>query len=335
MSYIIIVILILFSALFSGLTLGLMSLDTQELKRKMSLGDKNAAKVYHVRKRGNLLLCTLLIGNVAINSTLSIFLGSITSGIMAGLTATALIVIFGEITPQAVFSRFALILGAKTAWLVKIFIFILFPLCWPIAWILDKALGDELATIYSKQELMKIIEEHEVSKQSDVKAEEEKIIKGALTFSDKKVKDVMTPRSAMVILNYLQKIDKDLLRLIEKTGHSRFPVFQDSTDNIVGILYLIDLLGNKNLNKSVGQVVSKNIFSVEEDKQLGNVFSAFLRTHNHLFIAVNNFGEITGLITLEDILEEIIRSEIIDEGDIVADLRKVAKKKSKKIGRKI
>jgi len=161
MQYLIVVVLILFSALFSGLTLGLMGLGADELKRKVSLGDKDAVKVYKVRKNGNLLLTTLLIGNVAVNTTLSIFLGSIAAGLTAGLVATGLIVVFGEITPQAIFSKFALKLGAKTAWLVRIFIFVLYPITYPISWILDKSLGDELPTVYSKKELVKIIEEHE------------------------------------------------------------------------------------------------------------------------------------------------------------------------------
>jgi len=110
-------------------------------------------KVYPIRSKGNLLLCTLLVGNVAINSAIAIFLGSIASGVAAGLIATGLIVIFGEILPQAVFSRFALVLGAKTVWIVKIFLYILYPICWPIAWMLDKALGEELTTIYSKKRI--------------------------------------------------------------------------------------------------------------------------------------------------------------------------------------
>ena len=125
MAYFIIVVLVLLSALFSGLTLGFFSLNRDDLQRKVKLKDAQAIKVYQVRKNGNLLLCTLLIGNVAVNSTLSIFLGSIASGFMAGLIATSLIVVFGEIIPQAAFSRYALILGSKLAWLVRLFIFVL------------------------------------------------------------------------------------------------------------------------------------------------------------------------------------------------------------------
>ncbi len=157
MDYFIVIILVLFSGLFSGLTLGFFSLNKDDLQRKSDLGDAKAKKIYEVRRKGNLLLTTLLVGNVAVNATLSIFLGSIASGFVAGLTATGLIVIFGEIVPQASFSRYALVLGAKFAWIVKVFIFILLPVCWPIAWILDKMLGEEMPNVYSKRELIKLI----------------------------------------------------------------------------------------------------------------------------------------------------------------------------------
>ncbi|MCK5211744.1 DUF21 domain-containing protein, partial [Candidatus Parcubacteria bacterium] len=180
MDIVIILILVGFSALFSGLTLGFFSLSKDDLERKTKLGDARAKKIYRVRKNGNLLLCTLLIGNVAINSALSIFLGSITSGFLAGITATGLIVIFGEIIPQATFSRYAFELGVRVVWIVRIFIFVLYPICWPLAWLLDKILGDEMPSVYSRKELIKIIEEHEQSGDSKLDEDEEKIIKGAL-----------------------------------------------------------------------------------------------------------------------------------------------------------
>ena len=330
MTYIIILVLITLSALFSGLTLGLMGLNAHELKRKESLGDKNAGKVYKIRKNGNLLLCTLLIGNVSVNSALAIFLGSIASGLMAGLLATGLIVVFGEITPQAVFSRFALSLGAKMSGFVRVLIFVLYPICWPISKILDKTLGDELPTIYSRRELMKIIEEHEDSSESDIKAGEEKIVKGALTFSNKKTRDIMTPRSAVVMLESSVKLDKNMLDFISTSGYSRIPVYKEKMDNIVGILYIRDLLGEKNMGKEIGQVCDKNVFFVDENKKLSAVFSAFLKTRHHLFVVSNEFGGVVGIVTLEDILEEIIKEELMDENDKYPDLRKIAKGIAKK-----
>jgi metal transporter CNNM len=95
MTYGIILALLALSALFSGLTLGLMGLDVHTLKRKARLGNLDAARVYPIRKNGNQLLITLIIGNVAVNASLSVFLGSLASGFTAGITATVLIVVFG------------------------------------------------------------------------------------------------------------------------------------------------------------------------------------------------------------------------------------------------
>ena len=236
MDYIIIIALVSLSGLFSGLTLSLLSLTKNELERKIALGDARARKVYSVRKKGNLLLCTLLIGNVAVNSTLAIFLGNVISGFAGGLIATGLIVIFGEILPQATFSKFVLTVGAKTAWLVKIFIFIFYPICGPIAWVLDKTLGDEMPTIYSKRELIKIIEEHEDSPQSVIDRDEERIVKGALSYSNKVAGQIMTSRHRVYILPADKVLDDKLLNRIKKKGHTRIPVYKKSVRKIIGIL---------------------------------------------------------------------------------------------------
>lgn len=330
MNYIIVVILILFSALFSGLTLGLMGLNKQSLKRKASLGDKQAIKVYKVRRNGNLLLTTLLIGNVAVNATLSIFLGSIATGIMAGIMATSLIVVFGEITPQAIFSRYALSLGAKTSWIVEIFIFVLYPISKPVSIILDKILGEELPTIYSKQELMKIIEEHEDNGKSDVSEEEEKIVKGALSFSNKIVLDVMTPRTVMNTLKADEEINYEVINMLKKSGNSRVPVYEDNLNHVIGILYVKQLIGGEVLGNKIREFTNMNVFFVDQDSNLDDILEKFLHTHNHLFVVRNQSSEVTGIITLEDILEEIIGEEIVDEEDVHNDMRRFAKSKNGK-----
>ncbi len=147
MEYLIVIVLILFSALFSGLTIGFLGLDKTELERKAKLGNKKAVKIITVRRNGNFLLVVLLLGNVLVNSILSVFLGSLFSGLMAVLFSTALIVVFGEILPQAVFYRHALSVGYYFVPLVKFFQFILFPIAYPIGKILDYFLGEEEETI--------------------------------------------------------------------------------------------------------------------------------------------------------------------------------------------
>ncbi|MDP3836751.1 MAG: CNNM domain-containing protein [bacterium] len=237
MIYFFTTILILLSALFSGLNLGLMSLSSFELKRKAELGDKNAKKVYEVRKNGNLLLVTLLLGNVAVNAAIAICFNSIMTGIVAGVITTMLITLFGEIAPQALFSRFALSLGARVVWVVKVFLFLFYPLAGPIAWLLNKIFGNELRTIYSKKELMQIISEHADDDSPEIRQDEERIALGALTFGDKKIREVMTPRSFVATVDPDDKINNTKINRLIKQGYSRYPVFDKDQDKVVGILY--------------------------------------------------------------------------------------------------
>jgi metal transporter CNNM len=324
--YAIILILLAASALFSGLTLGLMGWDAHELKRKATAGNADAKIIYPLRKRGNLLLTTLLIGNVGVNAIISIFIGSLTTGVLAVIVATMLIVIFGEILPQAVFNRYALELGARVAWLVRGLLFVLYPVAAPVAWTLDKILGDELPTIYSKRELMHLIEDHEDAHESDLDEDEERIIKGALTFSEKKVRDIMTPRTVAHAFPKYQIIGEDLLGEVRESGLSRFPVFDEDMDSIVGILYTSQLIGKDSLGKKVGDIASSEVRFISENESLDDALQMFLKTHKHLCIVRDEFGGMSGVLTLEDVLEEIIRSEIIDERDLHPDMRAFARR---------
>jgi metal transporter CNNM len=330
MDYLIVIFLVTLSAIFSGLTLGFFSLNKEDLKRKAKLGDKQAAKIYKLRKNGNLLLTTLLVGNVAVNANLSIFLGSIASGFTAGITATGLIVIFGEIAPQATFSRYAMLLGSKLAWLVRFFMIILWPVCWPMSWLLNKLLGDEMPTVYSKHELIKLIEEHEDLKESEIDADEERIIKGALSYSDKKVEDIMTPRTEIFALKYDENSDKKIIAKIKSSGHSRIPVYKESRDEIIGILYVKDLIGGKWDNQKIEELARKDVIYVDYNKPLDDLLNDFKKIRCHLFIVLGEFGGVVGIVTIEDVLEEIIGAEIIDEFDKFKDLREIAKKKMRK-----
>ncbi len=323
MIYVVVIALLIMSALFSGLTLGLMSLGPHELKRKMALGDNRARQIYAVRKRGNLLLVTLLVGNVAAISTLSLFLESISSGVTAGILTTFLITIFGEIVPQAIFSRYAMVLGAKTAWLVKIILVIFYPVAAPLAWLLDKALGEELPTMYSRKELMGILEEHGGS---TLKKDEERIARGALTFSDKIIRDIMTPRSMVTGIEQDRVLDAGTIEDLRLSGYSRFPVYDESFDQVTGILYSQQLIDPAIRNKTVMKVASKNVFFVNEDARLDHALNAFIKTKNHLFMVVNQFSEFVGVIAIEDVIEEILGVEIVDEFDKYANVRAVAEK---------
>lgn len=331
MNYVIIILLLSLSAIFSGLTLGLFSLNVSELKRKIRLGDKKAEKVYKVRKNGNLLLCTLLIGNVAVNSTMAIFLGSIATGVVAGLVSTGLILVFGEILPQAVFSRNALKIGARTAWLVQGMIYIFSPVCYPLSRMLDLMLGEEMPTIWSKSEIGEIIKEHEDSLDSNIDEDEERIILGALSFSEKKAIDVMTPRTVSYLLEAGRIIDEDLLEEIISKGFSRIPVYEGTGENIIGVLYVKKLIGFcKGKGFTVGEVCEKRgVIFTDRDTRLDNLLNIFIHNRSHMAIVYGEYGMFNGIVTLEDIVEEILKVEIVDEQDRIEDMQKLALSKHK------
>jgi metal transporter CNNM len=317
MTYLITVVLIFLSALFSGLTLGLLSLDVHLLERRARHGDTHALTVYPLRRHGNLLLTTLLLGNVAVNTTLSIFLGSIASGLVAGIIATALIVVFGEIIPQSVISRHALYFGAKTAWFTRVALFVLWPVAYPISKVLDYFLGHEIPTIYTKSELMDIVAEHESSHLSDIDNEERQIIQGALKFSHVHVKDAMTPRDNVVMYSEDQKLTEAFFEEINDTGFSRFPIYDDNKDAISGILYAKDLIiEDENITiKQTEEALDKRTLTVESDDLLDTVLVKMLNSKRHIAIVRNEYNRFVGIITLEDIMEEIIQQEIEDEDD--------------------
>lgn len=319
--------LIVLAALFSGLNLGLMSLDTFELKRKADLGDINAQKVYAIRHRGNLLLVTLLTGNVAVISALTLVLNSAYHGLVAGILTTVLITIFGEIIPQAILARYALRLGAQLASIVRIIMILLYPICGPIAYILDRILGDELPTVYTKSELTRLVEEHRHYVGSGIDKDEARIVRGALSFGDRTISQIMTPRSVAKMVPADLKLDEAAIRRLKQTGFSRIPVYRnDRPNDIGGVLYIKDLIGITPGKKTAGQLARAQVLFVNLDDNLDDTLNAFLKTRNHLFIVIDEFAEIQGIVTIEDVLEEIIDREIADEFDRYDDMRQVAKR---------
>ncbi|MFK7807759.1 MAG: CNNM domain-containing protein [Saprospiraceae bacterium] len=332
MDYAIVLFLVFLSACFSGLTLGFFSLNLTSLERKMKLGDWRAKKVYPIRKNGNLLLCTLLLGNVAVNSAMAIFLGNIATGLVAGLVSTGLIVVFGEIIPQAIFSRFALTMGANSVWLVRVFIFLLYPIAFPLSWALNKALGEELGTIWSKKEIEEIIKHHEDSEDSEIDEDEERIMLGALAFSDMTADMVATPKPVVFMLSKDIDINLSLIEQIKERGFSRIPVFTNATrDNVDGVLFIKDLLGiDLTIKQKVSDFSRPDFLSVKNDMSLDKLLNHFLADKKHMACVFDEFGVLQGVVTMEDILEEILRVEIIDETDKTKDLREKAIKMNKR-----
>lgn len=329
MNIILAIIFLLLSALFSSLTTGLMSLDLTTLRRKIKHGDKDAEKVYRIRENGMLLLTTLLLGNAAASSFFAVLLGDIFQGVVAGVLSTAFLFLFGEILPQAAVSRFALHFGAKTSGLIRVIMWILFPICYPIAWALNKILGEEGPTRYTKRDILSIIED-DTAPDGGVDQDERRIARGAFSFSHRTVEHVMTPNTVVKVVRADDVINKKYLADLKDSGYSRLPVADGiETDDFVGILYLKDLLGIT-LPKKVSEVMDTEIHFVKPEDPLDTVLNQFIKTKMHLSVVRDEFGGFEGVITVEDIIEEIIGAEIMDEDDVIPDLRKVASESKKR-----
>lgn len=324
-----ILVLVAFSGLFSGLTLGLLGLDLIGLEIVMEAGSEEEKKyaniIYPVRKNGNLLLCTLLLGNVAVNALLSILLADLTSGLIGFLASTILIVIFGEIVPQASCSRYALFIGAKAVPVVKVIMLCLYIFAKPISMALDYALGEEVGTIHSRTELMKLLQIHEAHGAVDKEAG--LAMTGALRYKDVPVSDVMTTKDLTFMIQVDTPLNFKTVTDIFKTGFSRIPVYDKNTDDVCGILLTKDLIFiDPESGTTIRQfltVFGRTFLTVWADDTLGTVRTQFKKNYAHLAIVkdVDSDREgdpvyvVCGLVTMEDILEEILGDEIFDETD--------------------
>jgi len=243
---ILVVLMTLTSALFSGLTLGLLSLDKTQLEIIMNnASDPKAAarakRIYPVRANGNLLLCTLIWGNVGANVILSILMSILADPVVGFLISTFLLVVFTEILPQAICSRHALVIGSAVAPFVQMLIYILFPISYPLAWGLDKMLGRELGTIYTKAEFEQLLEIH--AERGGFNKEMASAMTGALRYQDVKVYEVMTPIDQVYMLSADEKLSYENILAIFKTGYSRIPVYEGKNKNdVVGLLLTKDLI---------------------------------------------------------------------------------------------
>jgi len=340
---VLVALLVAMSAMFSGLTLGLMSLDKTGLEIVMSGDNVNLAQaarnIYPIRSDGNLLLCTLLLGNVAVNSLLSILMADLTSGMVGFFVSTGVIVIFGEILPQAACSRYALQIGMRAVPIVKVFLVIFWPLAKPLAFALDVMLGRELGTLYSKSELSMLLEiqvrEGGMDKDTVI------AMRGALKYQDVAVQEVMKPMEEVFMLNADDKLDHNVLVSIFKAGFSRVPVYEACRSNVIGLIFVKDLIfidKDKSLEiRSLMQIFGRGLNVVWVDDKLGDVLTELKKSRCHMALVklVNNndttgkdpFYEIKGIITLEDIIEVILGDEILDETDDFVDTnnRKVSR----------
>ncbi|XP_023553955.1 DUF21 domain-containing protein At2g14520-like [Cucurbita pepo subsp. pepo] len=297
----IIVLLVIFAGLMSGLTLGLMSMslvDLEVLARSGTPKDrKHAAKILPVVKNQHLLLCTLLICNAAAMEALPIFLDSLVTAWGAILISVTLILLFGEIIPQSVCSRYGLAIGSTVAPFVRVLVWICFPVAYPISKLLDVLLGHGRVALFRRAELKTLVDLHgnEAGKGGELTHDETTIIAGALELSEKTASDAMTPISETFAIDINAKLDRTLMNQILEKGHSRVPVYYEEETNIIGLILVKNLLTiHPDDEVPVKSVTIRRIPRVPETMPLYDILNEFQKGHSHMAIVVKQCNKMNG-----------------------------------------
>lgn len=330
---IILIILLILSGFFSGAEVALVSLTrskAEQLFKKKKFGVVYVKKLKDDPQR---MLATILIGNNVANVAASALATSIMIGIFKNYAVgiatgvmTLLILVFGEITPKSIAAKNNELISRLVAapiWYLSIILA-------PILNILDKFLNRFIKLIGIKAKETMITEEEIISmikiaeEEGSIKKIEKKMINRIFKFDDTNASEIATPRRDMVMVDAKSGL-KDVFKVFLKKNHTRMPVYEKHKDNIVGIVHIKDLIEQmQGKNKSVSKIMYKPYF-VPEVKKLSDLLKQFQKRKEHLAIVVDEHGSITGLVTLEDVLEEIV-GEIMDETDIIApNIKKIDK----------
>lgn len=321
---IILLILLALSSFFSSAETALMTVNKIRLRALVEAGDKRASLVIKITEDSGKLLSAILIGNNIVNlsassiaTTLAIKLwGSVGAGIATGVL-TFLILIFGEISPKTLATIHAEKLALSYAGVISLLMKVLTP----VIFIINKfAMGflfllgvrpEDADTLMTEEELLTIID---VSKEEGViESEEHEMINNLVDFGDSQAKEVMVPRIDMIFANVDSTYD-ELIAIFKENMFTRLPVYEDNTDNVIGILNMKDLLFHTDKeNFSIRDMLREPYFTYEH-KNTAELFIEMRKSSISLAIVLDEYGATAGLITLEDLLEEIV-GEIRDEYD--------------------
>lgn len=293
-----------------------MSLDKGDLKRKAKLGNHRAKKVYPLRKNTHLTLASILLTNVAAVSATSLFLESILYGLLAGLITTIFIVIFGEIVPQAIFTRDSLRYMSTLTPAMKLMIFITYPISKPLQLLLDRLFTEQNSKLHTRQELGVLISEHLGHDESELDNDEVEIIRGALQLSEKRVSDIMMPIDNVFWLEPETRLTGDKIDEIKDVGRSRIPIFNKRKTQCYGVLLMKDLvdIDFDDENYCVDDLPLYPVQMVGSRTALDTLLRKFISTGSHL-VPIEKDDSIIGIVTIEDLIEEIVGREIEDETD--------------------
>lgn len=323
--------LVLLGGIFAGLTLGLMGQDEMYLKVISNSGTNeernHAERVLKLMGHGkHWVLVTLLLSNVITNETLPIVLDRcFDGGWKAVVISSALVVVFGEIIPQAVCVRYGLQVGALFSPLVLALMYIMYPVAYPIALLLDYILGEHHGTVYKKSGLKSLVNLHHTVGVERLTQDEVTIISAVLDLKEKQVLEIMTPIETVFTISADKVLDEKAVEELFNSGFSRIPVhLPGQPTNFIGML-LVRVLISYDPEDAL-PVLNFPLATLPETSPKTsclNILNYFQEGKAHMCVVSKDPGvssEVLGVVTLEDVIEELIGEEIVDESDVFVNI---------------
>lgn len=322
-------VLLLCSALASASETAFFSLLPNDIN-EMENSDKRSDKlVMELRNKPKQFLATILITNNLVNVTITIFSTYIMSRmfnlaanpvwafIINVVVVTSLLLIFGEMIPKITAAKRARKLATFLAPIINVLLVVFKPLSNLLVKstaVIDKRLAKKNINPLSISDLTTVVD---ITTAEETPSEERSMLQGIATFGEKEVSDVMQPRVQLFAVKVNTEF-KHLIELIIDNGFSRIPVYEDTLDEIKGILYVKDLLPHLEEPDFKWQELLRPAFFVPENKKINDLFQDFRSKKIHIAIVVDEYGGTSGLVTMEDVLEEIV-GDISDEFDVVVE----------------
>lgn len=323
---IIIIACLIMSAFFSSTETAFSSLNRIRIKSLAEKGDKRAALVLRLSDQYDKLLSTILIGNNIVNiASASVatvlfirWAGEETGPSLSTIVTTVVVLIFGEISPKTLAKESPELFARFSAPIIQVLIYILTPVNFLfVQWkkLLSRVFKTSEDTSISEEELLTMVDEAE--SEGGIDEQEGDLIRSAIEFSDVEVVEIFTPRVNIVGISE-NTDNQTIAKLFKETGFSRLPVYRDSIDNIIGIIHEKDFYNEvAPSNRSIDVIVKPPIF-VAKTMKIGELLKLLQKNKSHIAVVADEYGGTLGIVTLEDVLEELV-GEIWDEHDRVVE----------------
>ncbi|WP_420320615.1 gliding motility-associated protein GldE [Flagellimonas sp.] len=320
---IVLLLLLVCSALISGAEVALFGLSQTDLNELVEKDSPRGRLIAQLLNRPKKLLATILIANNAINIGIVLLFSAIGNTIFSEvdetlrfalevIVATFLILMFGEILPKIYANRNKIQFSQFMAIPLKLLSVMFTPFSSPMS-SATSFLQEKLGRQKSNLSVDHLSQALELASEGDTTKEEQKILEGIVSFGNTDTKQVMRPRIDIFALSEQMKFP-EVLEEIKKNGYSRIPVFSEHMDNVLGVLYVKDLLPYIDRKSFNWMTLIREPYFVPENKKLDDLLLEFQDKKNHLAVVVDEYGGTSGIVTLEDIIEEIV-GDISDEFD--------------------